>query len=430
MGSPSSPPPGRNQDDRAPPRLLASANPVSLRRDDPPDLFRTVQFSADGTTLLASTWNHSLSAYVLPQDLLTQSSPPCGLTPQATTRFQSPIRSLAPSPFFSLADPTTQTALVATTDHPIQLHQLFPPAPDASRLASYRLVNNQTEAYIAPTALLWPSPGNVFLCGSANRLDVFDLSREGDDGHCATLQTAPRASARGWGSVHGWKGTISALAATAPDAGSPMLAAGSWNRWVALYDYFRTPDPISHWCLTGATDPVSGKKIHGGGVVQTIWSPCGRYLALNERNSDGVLVYDIRKGHRLLGVLGPRNARTQMRLGCDVFATGAETSDAGGFEVWGGTEDGTVNVWEDAGTLLGGGNSMKTWGWKAHDAPVTNTALHPTGSVVVTSAGILNSPTDSVMKQKVGKRDGDGLPEIPMMDATPDRSLKIWECAA
>lgn len=256
---------------------------------------------------------------------------------------------------------------------------------------------------------------------------MFDVSREGEDGHCATLETSPRAAR---GRVHGWKGTISALATTSPDTGPSILAAGSWNRWVALYDYFREPAPISHWSLSGATDPISGKEVFGGGVVQTIWSPCGRYLALNERNSDGVLVYDIRKGHRLLGVLGPRNARTQMRLGCDVFATGEEMSDAGGFEVWGGTADGTVNVWENAGTLLGGGNSMKTWGWKAHDAPVTNTALHPTGSVVVTSAGILNSPTDSVLKQKLGKRGDDGVPEIPMSNVTTDRSLKIWECTA
>lgn len=428
MASPSAPSPGRDQDDRPPPRLLASANPEPLQPDDPPDLFRTVHFSADGTTLLASTWNHSLSAYVLPQDLLTPSPSPRGLTPQGTTRLQSPIRSLAPSPLFSLADPTTQTALVATNDHPIQLHQLFPHAPHSSRVASYRLINPQTEAYIAPTALLWPAPGSVFLCGSANRLDVFDVSREGEDGHCATLQTTPRAAARG--RIHGWKGTISALAATPPDAGSSVLAAGSWNRWVALYDYLRTPAPISHWSLSGATDPISGKKIVGCGVVQTVWSPCGRYLVLNERNSEGMLVYDIRKGHRLLGVLGPRHARTQMRLGCDVFATGAEASDAGGFEVWGGTTDGTVNAWENAGVLLGGGNSMRTWGWKAHEAPVTNTTLHPSGSVVATSAGILNSPTDSVMKRKIGKRDDDGVPEMPMTHVTPDRSLKIWECTA
>lgn len=427
MGSPRPQSPEQSQDDRPLPRLLASADPTACDPENSPDLFRTVQFSSDGTTLIASTWNHTLAAYVLPQDLLTPTSPPPSLTPQGTTHLQSPIRSLTPSPFFSLSEPTTQTALVASNEHPIQLHTLFPHTPGTSRVASYRLTNAATEAYIAPTALIWPSsPGTIFLAGSANRLDVFDVSREGDDGHYTTLDTAPRSSG---GRVPGWKGTISALAASGPDAGSPVLAAGSWNRWVALYDYLRTPSPTSHWSLSGATDPLSGDKIVGGGVTQTVWSPCGRYLLLNERNSTGVVVYDIRKGHRLLGVL-PRDAQTQMRMGCDVFATGADASDAGNFEVWGGSMDGTVRVWEDGGALLGGGGSPRSWGWKAHEAPVTNTALHPSGSVVVTSAGTLHSPSDSAIDSKVGKRNGDGMPEIPMSHITPDTSLKVWECTA
>lgn len=427
MGSPSAESPGQTQSEKQPPRLLASADPAGSHPASP-DLFRTVQFSADGTTLIASTWNHTLAAYVLPQDLLSPDSAPLDLTPQGTVRLHSPIRSLTSSPFFSLAEPATQTALIASNDHPIQLHTLFPHSPDTSRVASYKLINAKTEAYIAPTALLWPSsPGSIFLCGSANRLDVFDISREGEEGHYTTLETTPHYAS---GRVHGWKGTISALAASSPEVGSPILAAGSWNRWVALYDYLRTPSPTSHWSLESATDPLSGEKIAGGGVAQTVWSPCGRYLLLSERNSNGILVYDIRKNHRLLGVLGPRDARTQMRVACDIFATGAEASDAGNFEVWSGTMDGTVKVWENAGALVGSGESLSSWGWKAHEAPVTNTALHPSGSVVVTSAGVLGPPSDSVVDSKVGQRDGHGVPEMPLTRATSDTSLKIWECAA
>lgn len=392
---------------------------------DSQNLFRAVQFSADGTTLITSTWNHSLAAYVLPQDLLTPASSPLTLLPQGRTRLHSPIRSLTPSPFFSLSEPTTQTALVASNDHPIQLHTLFPHSSDTSRIASYKLINANTEAYIAPTALLWPSsPGSIFICGSANRLDLFDISREGEDGHYTSLETTPRSESR---RIHGWKGTISALAASSPDYGSPLLAAGSWNRWVALYDYLRTPSPTSHWSLSDAIDPLSRNKVVGGGVTQTLWSPCGRYLFINERNSTSLVVYDIRKGHRLLGVLD-RDARTQMRMGCDVFAMGAEASDAGSFEVWSGTTDGTVKCWVEAGSFLGSGESPRYWSWKAHEAPVTNTALHPSGSVVVTSAGTLGSPSDSAIESQVGKRNGDGVPEIPLSHVTPDTNLKIWEC--
>ncbi|SPO00079.1 uncharacterized protein DNG_02931 [Cephalotrichum gorgonifer] len=428
MASPPPQTPEEARDDRPPPRLLASANPTTSRPGDTPDLFRTVQFSADGTTLLGSTWNHYLTSYVLPQDLLSPDSAPHHLSPQGTVHLHSPIRSLAPSPLFSLSDPSSQTALVATNDHPIQLHHLFPYSPDTSRIASYKLINASTEAYITPTSLLWPSPGSIFLCGSANRLDVFDVSREGEEGHYTTLQTTARPSS---GRVHGWKGTISALAASPPDAGpSSVLAAGSWNRWVGLYDYLRTPAPISHWSLAGVVDPSSGTEIPGSGVVQTIWSPCGRYLAINERNSHGVVLYDIRGGHKLLGVLGPRDAGTQMRLACDVFATGADASERGQFELWGGTLDGSVKVWENAGVSPGREDSRRSWEWKAHEAPVTNTALHPSGSVVVTSAGTFGSPSDSVVDSMVGRLNGDGVAEMPMTHVTPDTSFKIWECAA
>ncbi|KAL2114705.1 hypothetical protein VUR80DRAFT_15 [Thermomyces stellatus] len=418
--------PWEPQEERPAPRLLASAEPTGSRPSESQNLFRTVQFSADGTTLITSTWDRTLAAYVLPQDLLSPETSPPSLSPQGTTRLHSPVRSLAPSPFFSLSEPTTQTALVASNDHPIQLHTLFPHSPDISRIASYRLVNAKTEAYIAPTALLWPSsPGSIFLCGSVNRLDVFDVSREGEDGHYTTLETMPRSAS---GRIYGWKGIISALSTSTPDTGSPVLAAGSWNRWVALYDYLRTPSPASHWSLSDATDPLSGDKIVGGGVAQTAWSPCGRYLIINERNSTGLVIYDIRKGHRLLGVLR-RDAKTQMRMGCDVFATGMDTSGVGNFEVWGGSMDGTVKCWEDAGNVLGSGVSPRFWGWKAHEAPVTNAALHPSGSVVVTSAGTLGPPSDSAIHSKVGERNAKGVPEIPLSNVTPDTNLKIWECA-
>jgi len=257
---------------------------------------------------------------------------------------------------------------------------------------------------------------------------VFDLTREGEDGHYMTLQTIPREhrSARGR-PMHGWKGTISALAASPDCAGGQMIAAGSWNRWVALYDYFRSPAPVSHWCLSDAQDPETGTSPVGSGIVQALWSPCGRYLALNERNSDGLIMYDIRQGSRLLKILGPRQASTQMRLGCDLFASTPEASEAGEFEVWGGTLDGIVKLWNNAGCSPDGA-PLKARGWKAHDAPVTNTALHPSGSVIVTTAGTWDPPTESALDSKLGHRDRNGVPQIPHCNLTEDVSLRIWEC--
>ena len=423
------------------PRLLASTDRSECPDEFPgsfppgdnghilvPQLFRTVEFSADGTTLITSTWDHSLATYVLPQTLLDDDSSCQHLSSNGDTRLQAPIRSLAPNPNFSLADSASQSALVATIDHPIQLHHLFPHEPNRSKIASYKLINDKTEAYIAPNSMLWPQPGSVFLCGSTNRLDVFDIAREGEDGHYMTLETIPREhrSARGR-PIHGWKGTIAALAASPDDGGGHVVAAGSWNRWVALYDYRRTPTPISHWCLTDSLDPATKEAPVGSGIVQTLWSPCGRYLILNERNSNGLIVYDIRQGSRMLGSLGPRNAMTQMRLGCGAFASTLEGSAAGQFEIWGGAVDGTVKMWDNVGGLSEI-TPVRAKGWKAHDAPVTNTILHPSGSVVVTSAGTWDPPSEATIESNVGRRDRNGVPEMPPCNITSDTSLRIWEC--
>ncbi|CAI4210889.1 unnamed protein product [Parascedosporium putredinis] len=325
-----------------------------------PQLFRTAQFSADGTSLITSSWDHTLSTYVLPQSLLQEGASCQYLVSHGNTKLQAPIRSLAPNPDFSLAEPSTQSVLVATNDHPIQLHHLFPHEPNQSKIASYKLINSQTEAYIAPNSLLWPSSRSVFLCGSTNRLDVFDLTREGEDGHYMTLQTIPHAQ-----------------------------------------------------------DPETGTSPVGSGIVQALWSPCGRYLALNERNSDGLIIYDIRQGSRLLKILGPRQASTQMRLGCDLFASTPEASGVGEFEVWGGTLDGIVKMWNNAGCSPDDA-PLKARGWKAHDAPVTNTALHPSGSVIVTTAGTWGPPTESALDSKLGHRDRNGVPQIPHCNLTED----------
>jgi hypothetical protein len=81
-------------------------------------------------------------------------------------------------------------------------------------------------------------------------------------------------------------------------------------------------------------------------------------------------------------VLEGRDGRTNQRLSCDVFP-GSEGT--GGFEVWAGTKDGSVVVWEGVGNQEG---SVKpSWDWKAHGSAVGATAMHMSGSVVATCSG-------------------------------------------
>ncbi|KAM5347968.1 hypothetical protein ACJ41O_007792 [Fusarium nematophilum] len=350
--------------------------------------YTSTQWTADGTSLLSSSSLNSISTFVLPDDLLDPSSPrPRSLQPQATVSLPEPTQTVASAPFFSLAEPASQSVLVGCRDHPIQLYHLFPPededgaAPRAAPpLASYKLIRAETEEYITPSSMLWEAPGSHFLCGSANRLDYFDMTRPGSDGPLLTIPTIPskRYVAKG-GGVVGMKGTVAALSASPADA---ITAAGTWTRWIGLYDLHRSDKVIANWALPRPEDTHGA--VGGQGIVQVRWSPCGRYLMINERHATGLQVYDIRGTGELLSVLRGRNAPTQQRMTCDVFA-GDPYANASAFEVWTGSHDGRVTVWEGVGSQVG--VVEPSWEWRAHDAPVGSTALHASGSVVATCSG-------------------------------------------
>lgn len=221
------------------------------------------------------------------------------------------------------------------------------------------------------------------------------------------------------------KGVVSALGVQ-PD--NNLLAAGTWTRWIGLYDISRSGECIATWSIADAvanagldiSPPAQrGERYRklaalngtgGAGLTQTTWSPCGRYLLLNERQSTGLLVYDVRVTNKLLCFLAGRDARTHQRLECDVFR-GLDA--VGGFEVWAGSQDGTVQVWEGVGNSEG--SQWPSWEFSAVDGtdvrPATNDGkapavgslgLHCSGSVVVTCSGGWSVSDDEDEDMRVG----------------------------
>jgi hypothetical protein len=157
----------------------------------------------------------------------------------------------------------------------------------------------------------------------------------------------------------GMRGIVSALSIqTIPENGEAgMLAAGTWTRWVGLYDMGGIGGTVATWSIAEAADKDAG--IGGTGVTQTGWSACERYLFVVERKSRGLLVYDVRVTGKLVCWLEGREAQTNQRLGVDIF--GAEM----GAEIWAGGTDGVVRVWENVGMSEGAHGS--SWEWRAHD---------------------------------------------------------------
>ncbi|KAK7417344.1 hypothetical protein QQX98_004621 [Neonectria punicea] len=431
---PSNPPPASdeqpNQQQGAPSIHLIAENAIRrpsqddaelMKSSSPRDFYTSAQWTADGTSLVVSSSRNSISTFVLPSDLLDPSLRPRSIDQHSTIVLPEATQTIVPAPFFSLAEPASQTVLLGCRDHPIQLSNLFPHHDSlATPLATYKLIRHETEEYITPSSMLWEHPGTHFICGSVNRLDYFDMSRHGSDGPLLTIPTIPSKRHIAKGSGVGMKGTVSALSASPMDAnGGSIIAAGTWTRWLGLYDLHRTDKIVANWAVSNADEIDGAAEIGGQGIVQVCWSPCGRYLVVNERQSTGLLVYDIRGSGKLLSVLTGRDARTQQKLTCDVFK-GGQYADSSFFEVWAGTRDGSVVVWEDVGSTVGPVDP--SWDWNAHESPVGSTVVHSSGSVAATCSGGWGAPSIR------GTDDDSGtMRPVPIAQNVFDESgLKVW----
>ncbi|OAA77036.1 WD40 repeat-like-containing domain protein [Akanthomyces lecanii RCEF 1005] len=380
--------------------------------------YSSAQFTADGTSLLVSASDSKVATFILPSDLL-EADPIQPLQPQASIQLPESSQCIAPAPYFSLSHPATQTFLVGSRDHPLHLYHALPTeAENPAPLCMYKLMRHETETYITPSSMLWPSPGTHFFCGSANRIDYFDASRPGSGGPVHTIHTIPSKRHLLKGGGVGMKGTVSALSDSPPGApGAGVIAAGTWTRWMGLYDMYRVDKAVANWNIADADTQEFGRNFGGQGIVQTSWSPCGRYLVINERHASGLLVYDIRGNGKLLSVLNGRSCETQQRLTCDTFGS---SNDGPGFELWAGTESGSVKVWDEVGLHYGVVDPK--WDWDASNTPIGSTIVHPSGSVVATCAGAWRHPSDGDIDSTQGGSNG-GKVKTKILGGS---AIKLW----
>lgn len=445
-----------------------------------PSFYKSAQWTADGTTVITSSYHDQICSFVVPSDLLEPREEPLTLRPQGVLNLATSTNVVTPAPYFDLLNPHTHHVLVACRDHPIQIFQALPTNHDinyarsgapqgSSSLYSYRLISPQTEAYLPVHSLAWPGShmSTSFFVGSTNLIAQFDLHRVGE-GPRQRVHTIPSKRHISKGNGVGMRGTVSALSMQTDASSAPtgLLAGGTWTRWVGLYDFARGGERTATWGIAGAAgasvaagDPPPGsghapapgyrhssrgrtpvRGIGGEGVSQTAWSPDGRYLLVSERQSTGVLVYDARVTSRLLGFLAGRDALTHQRLDLAVYPGPDGT---GGFEVWAGTRDGTVKVWQGVGgtegclwpswdfpAMVGGGGGSGGDDDDDDDdkggSPVGSVALHPSGSVAATCTGCWSLPggdddgdSDSSSSSSSSSSSG----EDPDGDETSDTTL-------
>ena len=169
------------------------------------------------------------------------------------------------------------------------------------------------------------------------------------------LPTIPSKRRKQVGGGIGMKGIVSTMSL---EPNSSILAAGTFSRHIGLYASGGQGDCIGVFSVRGTE---ADKSIHGSGITQLLWSPCGSYLYVVERGSRGVMVYDIRKTGQLLSWLEGRDAMTNQRLNVDVVRNNTMGFD----EIWAGGKDGSVTIWSDTYRLEGAHAADETW--RAHD---------------------------------------------------------------
>lgn len=350
----------------------------------PETSYRNLQWSADGTCLIATSHGHAVKTFVVPADLLEEQDEPSTLRPFSHIASPDPINAVAGYPFFDLQDPASTLILASQRDHPVRLSS----AMTGERIASYSLVNPLTDAYISPNALVFSCDGSKFVAGSESLVSTFDISRPGQEPLSSTQTGPKKLQDDRWNPSTSIRGIISTLAI---EPQSRVLAAGTFSRQVGLYDLEGQGGCVGAFSVMGNDADM---EIRGGGITELNWSPCGRYLFVAERKSDGMMLYDIRNTGQLLSWCQGRKALTNQRLSVDITMPGESS-----YEIWAGGADGAVRMWKDAhlqeNAVLPSFTQAVHHGTTAFEPltvantvtdPATSAAVHRSGGVIATCA--------------------------------------------
>lgn len=293
---------------------------------------RSAEWSPDGTCVITNSSDNCIRTLIIPPELLETRDRPLLLEPYSVIHSRESADALACYPNYNLSDTPTALILSTVNEHPIRLNS----ALTGDLVASYPLVDPNTEAYIKPKSLIFTVDSRCFIAGSESLISTFDLSYPGTE-PLSSIKTGPRSRKSSWyNPALSLRGSISALAI---DDQFHVLAAGSLSRQVALYDLAGRGECVGVFSVAG-TD--GDKAISGNGITQMAWSNCGRYLYVTERKSNGILIYDIRKSGQLLAWAVGRAAMTNQRMKVDLTFEGD-----GMHNLWAGSQDGSIRHWVD-----------------------------------------------------------------------------------
>ncbi|KAJ8296005.1 Telomerase Cajal body protein 1 [Rhodotorula toruloides] len=392
----------------SPPKLLGGSPSLNSSKRTSDAFFRDVQLCPDGSCLLATAEDRSLSLFPLTDEQVAPepSTSSSTLSPVWTHSPPDSLISSAWYPGASSPNPAMFTFAVGVKDHPVHLLD----GNDRRVRASYPTIDH-TERFVAPHSMAFSPDGSRLCCGFENAIEIFDVSQPGAEGY--RLHTTPTRSSR-----QGQKGIISSLAFSPPDSSSSsLLAAGSFSGSVGLYD-ISSPTPLAHLL----------QPSQHGGITKLLFHPLSPHLLFAaSRQSTHLDIWDLRNTSRTSsnGKLS-RMARTNQRLGFDI--------DPSGTWLAAGDQDGNLSIFS-AQPLPDQLEPITTFSLSAE--PISTTLFHPFAPLLITTSGARKfggagragrdaaseSESDSSDEEGEAAADepGDGL------DVSERNSLELWK---
>ncbi|GAA5834059.1 hypothetical protein JCM11251_003606 [Rhodosporidiobolus azoricus] len=337
-----------------PPKCIAGAAAPDHSKRHGDAFFRDVDVCPDGSCLLATGDDRSLSLFTTPS--IPSEPSPASVGPYWTHLPSDALLSTAWYPGASSSDPAMFAFAAAVKDHPVTLLDGF----SRTVRASYPIVDH-VERFVAPHSMDFSPDGTSLYCGFDNAIEIFDVSAPGAAG--TRLSTTPTRSSKS-----GQKGIISALAFSAGSTStSPFLAAGSFGGTVGLYD------PASPTPMFDLLYPTQR-----GGVTQLLFNPFSPHLLfVASRQSSSLDVFDLRNTKSIVshGKM-KRSARTNQRMRFSIDPTGTWLAA--------GDQNGDVSIFS-AQPLPDQLEPVTTF--SLSNEPLGATVFHPSLPVLITCSG-------------------------------------------